>query len=260
MGLPMKAFLLVLFALVLSACSPDKLQTMSDPGAPSYSVPTFASETDYPVGSDPWSSQPMKVAPADDFFTPGVTQPAENMNYVLNAKDVSAAAAKTYLTNLRTYVNVNKLIHVFNQNGSDASDALSTLATFATTSYTGGTLVSLSVADSTYAPVAGDIIEVTFTAQYQFINFGGSGGSTVVGFVKLAEGATPTDIPGAKAVHASGDTNVHIVSATIHGSYVHAGGTNVISILGKLSTSSGSPTVEMVGPFSLRVHVYRTTP
>lgn len=43
---------------------------------------TWASETLYPAGSNAWNSQPLAVAPAQDYWTPGVKPPAENLNYV----------------------------------------------------------------------------------------------------------------------------------------------------------------------------------
>jgi hypothetical protein len=47
--------------------------------------PTFATETNYPAGSQPWSATPIKVAPASDYFTPDTKPPAQNFNYTLNA-------------------------------------------------------------------------------------------------------------------------------------------------------------------------------
>lgn len=46
--------------------------------------PTFAVETDYPAGSNPWNGQPLKVAPVNDYFTPDTKPPAETFNYTLN--------------------------------------------------------------------------------------------------------------------------------------------------------------------------------
>jgi hypothetical protein len=44
----------------------------------------WATETNYPSGSNPWSSQPVKVAPSGDVFTPNTKPGAQNFNYALN--------------------------------------------------------------------------------------------------------------------------------------------------------------------------------
>lgn len=226
----------------------------TDPGAPSYTVPLIAPATNFPAGANAWSSQPYKVAPILDYFVPGDVQPAEGMNFIFNARDVAQAAAKTYATNLRLWANSRKLVHQVNYGDSDSADALAVLASFTTTSYSGGTLASLSVVDTSYAPVAGDLIEIAFSGCYKITN---GTGASLTSTIKLAQGITPTDIIGAKTVYKTSDANTPIVSSTIHGYYVHAGDTNVISILGKVSSITGSSKIELVGPFLLRAHAYK---
>lgn len=48
-------------------------------------VTRWATLANYPAGANPWNSQPLKVAPAQFYFTPDIPLPAENMNYELNA-------------------------------------------------------------------------------------------------------------------------------------------------------------------------------
>lgn len=47
-------------------------------------IVSWASTTNYPAGSDDWSGQPLKVAPAGTYITPDVPFAAENENYLLN--------------------------------------------------------------------------------------------------------------------------------------------------------------------------------
>jgi hypothetical protein len=42
-----------------------------------------AVEVLFPAGVQPWASQPLKVQPGSDYFTPGTVLPAENLNYHL---------------------------------------------------------------------------------------------------------------------------------------------------------------------------------
>ena len=57
---------------------------------PGGTAPEFASDVNYPAGSDPWSSSPTKVNPGASYiaagFVPGQGLPAQVMNYVLNAQ------------------------------------------------------------------------------------------------------------------------------------------------------------------------------
>src|SRR5690348_7988621 len=80
---------------------------MSDPGAPSYTLPTqWATAGSYPAGSNPWSGQPVVVAPGSiNYWTPGQTLPAEILNYLLNVRDATDVNAKSYLTALHQWVN-----------------------------------------------------------------------------------------------------------------------------------------------------------
>ncbi len=229
-----------------------KLPSMSDPGAPSYTVPNFAPATNYPAGADPWSAQPMKTTPADEYFTPGRTEPAEEMNFILHRQDVAQAAAKTYVGSLRTWVNNKKLVEHFSYGDSDDSDALTSLATFATTGYTGGTLISPGL-----TLVAGDVVQIAFSGCYKITN--GTGGA-LTSTVKLMYGTVPTNVPGgAKWVLKTVDP-APIVSATMHGQWIQASDTNLISLVGKVSATTGGSQIELVGPFDIQIHVYRTTP
>lgn len=54
--------------------------------------PTWAVETNYPAGANPWNSQPCKVAPVGDLWLPGTGDGAENRNYVDNVRCVSLAS------------------------------------------------------------------------------------------------------------------------------------------------------------------------
>lgn len=56
-------------------------------------VVQWATLANYPAGGNPWNSQPLKVAPAQFYFTPNIPLPAENMNYELNAITALLAAA-----------------------------------------------------------------------------------------------------------------------------------------------------------------------
>ena len=46
---------------------------------------TWAVESLFPAGANPWNAQPCKVAPGSDLFTPNTKPPAEYFNYLLNA-------------------------------------------------------------------------------------------------------------------------------------------------------------------------------
>jgi hypothetical protein len=54
-------------------------------------------EANFPIGTDPWNGQPIKVVPGLDYFTPGTSPAAEEENYRLNA-------ITTDLGNLLQYV------------------------------------------------------------------------------------------------------------------------------------------------------------
>lgn len=56
---------------------------MSSLGAP-LPVPFWATGVNYPSGSQPWSGQPLKVAPAGTFFAPDTMALPENFNYLFN--------------------------------------------------------------------------------------------------------------------------------------------------------------------------------
>lgn len=44
----------------------------------------WALETNYPAGANLWNSQPLKLQPAGDYFTPNTHPSPEEMNYILN--------------------------------------------------------------------------------------------------------------------------------------------------------------------------------
>ncbi len=225
---------------------------MSDPGVPSYTVPVIATGANFPAGTGAWSSQPNKVAPSINYFLPERVQPAEEMNYIVNARDTAQAAAKTYAASLRTWVNDKKLVEHFSYGDSDASDTLTSYATFSGTGYTGGTLINPGL-----SLVAGDVIDIAFSGCYKITN--GTGGALTT-TLKLMYGTIPTNIPGGcKFVFKSVDA-APIIPATMHGRWIQAADTNLISILAKLSSTAGGSQVELVGPFGLQIHVYRTTP
>ncbi len=69
---------------------------MSTPLRPTYVPYPWATGSNYAAGADPWASTPIKNAPGFIFYTPGVTLPAQERNYVDNkfyATDVAALAA-----------------------------------------------------------------------------------------------------------------------------------------------------------------------
>lgn len=53
----------------------------------------WANTTVYPAGGNPWNTQVTKVAPNYTYFTPGQVPAAEELNYILNARDVVVNAA-----------------------------------------------------------------------------------------------------------------------------------------------------------------------
>lgn len=46
-------------------------------------APTFATETNYPAGPNPWNGQPLRLAPPSDYFTPNTGAAPEEINYEL---------------------------------------------------------------------------------------------------------------------------------------------------------------------------------
>jgi len=56
-------------------------------------MPVLWSQTaNYPVSGNPWSATPTKVSPGYAFFTPGVPIAAQEMNWLLNQKDLASVA------------------------------------------------------------------------------------------------------------------------------------------------------------------------
>lgn len=76
------------------------------PAAPSYVTRTWATDTNYAAGAQPWSSQPIKVEPPSPAggFVPGQGAGAPYFNKLLNDAFTQDAAAKTYQTTLLEYV------------------------------------------------------------------------------------------------------------------------------------------------------------
>src|SRR5271167_2551378 len=50
-------------------------------------APTWALETNFAAGPNPWNGQPCKVPPVGDVFIPNTKPPAENLNYMFNLRD-----------------------------------------------------------------------------------------------------------------------------------------------------------------------------
>lgn len=71
---------------------------MSRPAAPSWIVPTFATDANYPAGSDPWAGTPTKVifSGATGGFVPGQSAAAQYVNYHFNAAYTVEASVKAY--------------------------------------------------------------------------------------------------------------------------------------------------------------------
>jgi len=82
--------------------------------APSYTPRTFATDANYPAGSDPWSGNPTKVEPASpaEGFVPETGASAEEVNKLLydgfttqaNAKTAHATTVTEVQTNLQALV------------------------------------------------------------------------------------------------------------------------------------------------------------
>src|SRR5882672_4735605 len=75
---------------------------MSRPSAASYTVPTWATNTNYPAGGAPWSGQPIKVAFASPAggFVPGSGAAAEYFNKLFFDTFGTDTSAKTYFGTL----------------------------------------------------------------------------------------------------------------------------------------------------------------
>lgn len=52
----------------------------------------WAQTANFPAGGNPWSGTPTKVAPAYTFFTPNQPPSAQELNYILNARDIALAS------------------------------------------------------------------------------------------------------------------------------------------------------------------------
>lgn len=76
------------------------------PSAPSsfYTPFIWAAASSFPAGSEAWSGQPLKSLPLKLYFEPGETQPAEEMNYVLNAMAADQDNVQDYFETVLDYV------------------------------------------------------------------------------------------------------------------------------------------------------------
>jgi hypothetical protein len=81
---------------------------------------TWASETNYPAGSNAWSGQPLSVQPVGDYFLPGVKLPAESLNYVLQQIGYNLNGSVSSLTALRALAVPagNVLVQITPENGN----------------------------------------------------------------------------------------------------------------------------------------------
>jgi len=95
---------------------------MSRPVDPSWTVGSWATNTNYPAGSDPWSGQPIKVThpgPAGG-FVPGQGAGAPYVNYEFNRLYTTQATEKSFLQSLTTFVGQEQAL---NFRVSDSGDA-----------------------------------------------------------------------------------------------------------------------------------------
>lgn len=82
--------------------------------APAYTVRTFATDTNYPAGANPWNGQPVKVEPAgpDGGFVPDQMATPETFNKLFYDAFTSEAAAKTYQDDNATEVEDELAAHL----------------------------------------------------------------------------------------------------------------------------------------------------
>jgi len=77
---------------------------MSRPVNPSYTLPTWADDSNYSAGSEAWSGTATKVAPLTRLWTPNTKPPAQYFNYVLDQAFDTDAAAKAYQQTMMDFV------------------------------------------------------------------------------------------------------------------------------------------------------------
>lgn len=79
---------------------------MARPSGPSYTVPNWATTTNYPAGPDPWAGTPTKVlhpGPTGG-FVPSQGGAAQHVNYNFNNAFATDQAAKTYFDTILDFV------------------------------------------------------------------------------------------------------------------------------------------------------------
>lgn len=79
---------------------------MSKPAAPSWTIPQWATTTNYPAGPNPWNGQPTKVAYVSPTggFVPRQGAAAQFINYEFNLAFATDQSAKDYALTLLDYV------------------------------------------------------------------------------------------------------------------------------------------------------------
>lgn len=65
-------------------------------GRPTIKINWASAEVNYP-GGNPWSGQPILVTPLQDYFTPGATLPAEDLNYALHSATQAASDLNAFV-------------------------------------------------------------------------------------------------------------------------------------------------------------------
>lgn len=88
---------------------------MSRPRNPSFVVPSFAPNTNYPAGANSWNSNPTKVLPPGATsvgFTPGQGNAAQYYNYLFNAAYATDDAAKAAIDATLNYVGQGPALNI----------------------------------------------------------------------------------------------------------------------------------------------------
>ena len=97
---------------------------MSRPANPSYAVPVWAPDLNYPAGGNPWSATPTKSThpgAASVGYTPDQGVPAQCFNKNLNDAYTADDAAKTKISELYTYLGQLQATNWPNQSSPGAS-------------------------------------------------------------------------------------------------------------------------------------------
>src|SRR5579862_6047467 len=66
---------------------------MPGPFTPAF---VWTSTGNYPAGPNPWNGNPLALAPAATYMTPGIKPPAEEMNYILGTIAADLLELATY--------------------------------------------------------------------------------------------------------------------------------------------------------------------